>query len=48
MQHAPKKNPANEPLDSDVVEKLGKVFLMMSSPNDGDKLAALHALRPCT
>ena len=44
MQHAPKKNPANEPLDSDVVEKLGKMFLMMSSPNDGDKLAALHAL----
>lgn len=42
--NAPPKNPANEALDSDVVEKLGKVFLMISSPNDGDKLAAVHAL----
>jgi hypothetical protein len=41
---APRKNPANEPLDVEVVEKLGKVFLMLSSPNDGDKLAAVHAL----
>ena len=27
-----------------MVEKLGKVFLMISSPNDGDKLAVVHAL----
>jgi hypothetical protein len=40
----PKPNPACEPLDPDVVERLAKVFLIMSSPNDGDKLAAMHAL----
>ena len=44
MQQAPKRNPANEPLDPDVVERLVKVLLVMSSPNDGDKLAAMHAL----
>jgi hypothetical protein len=44
MQHAPKKNPANEPLDPEVAEKLGKMFLMLSSSNDGDKLAAINAL----
>jgi hypothetical protein len=43
MQQAPKRNPANEPLDPDVVERLGKMFLMMSSSNDGDKLAAVNA-----
>lgn len=42
--NAPPKNPAHERLDSDVVEKICKVFLIMSSPNDGDKLAAMHAL----
>jgi hypothetical protein len=42
--NAKPKNPANEPLDSDVVEKLCKIFLVMSSPNSGDKLAAIHAL----
>ena len=41
-QQAPKKNPANEPLDPDVVEKLGKVFLLISSPNDGEALTALR------
>jgi hypothetical protein len=44
MQHAAKKNPANEALDPDVVERLGKMFLMLSSSNDGDKLAAINAL----
>ena len=44
MHQAPKPNPANAPLDPDVVEKLGKMFLMMSSSNDGDKLAAINAL----
>jgi hypothetical protein len=44
MQHAPKKNPANEALDQDLAERLGKMFLMLSSPNDGDKLAAVNAL----
>jgi hypothetical protein len=43
VRPAPKKNPANEPLDPDVVDKLSKIFLVMSSPSDGDKLAALHA-----
>lgn len=43
MHQAP-KNPASTPLDPDVVEKLGKVFLLMSSANDGEKLAAVHAL----
>jgi hypothetical protein len=43
-QQAPKPNPANESLDPDVIERLGKMFLIMSSPNDGDKLAAMHAL----
>jgi hypothetical protein len=38
------KNPANEALDPDIVERLGKMFVMLSSPNDRDKLAALHAL----
>jgi hypothetical protein len=42
MQRAPKKNPASEPLDPDVVEKLGKVFLLISSPNDGEALTALR------
>ena len=42
MQQAPKRNPANEPLDPDVVEKLGKVFLLISSPNDGEALTALR------
>jgi hypothetical protein len=41
-QQAPKKNPANEPLDQDVVDKLGKVFLLISSPNDGEALTALR------
>jgi hypothetical protein len=40
-QQAPKQNPASAPLDPDVVEKLGKMFLMLSSSNDGDKLAAI-------
>lgn len=44
MGQAPERNPANEPLDPDVAERLGKMFLMLSSPNDGDKLAAMHAL----
>jgi hypothetical protein len=44
MPQAPRRNPANEPLDAEVIEKLGKVFLIMSSPKDGDKLAAMHAL----
>jgi hypothetical protein len=43
MHQAPKRIPANEPLDPDVVERLGKMFLMMSSSNDGDKLAAVNA-----
>jgi hypothetical protein len=43
-QQAPKPNPANESLDPDVIERLAKVFLIMSSSNDGDKLAAMHAL----
>ena len=38
------KNPANEALDQDVIERLNKMFLILSSPNDGDKLAAIHAL----
>jgi hypothetical protein len=38
------KNPAAEALDPDVVEKLGKIFLVMSSSIDGDKLVAMHAL----
>jgi hypothetical protein len=42
--NAKPKNPANEPVHPDVVEKLGKIFLVMSSPNNGDKLAAIHAL----
>ena len=41
-QQAPKKNPANEPLDPDVVEKLGKVFLLISSSSDGEALTALR------
>jgi hypothetical protein len=44
MHQAPKPNPANAPLDPDVVEKLSKMFLILSSPNDGDKLAAINAL----
>lgn len=42
MQQAPKRNPASDPLDPDVVEKLGKVFLLISSPNDGEALTALR------
>jgi hypothetical protein len=41
---SPPKNPANEALDPAVLERLCKVFLILSSPNDGDKLAAMHAL----
>jgi hypothetical protein len=41
---APPRNPANEALSADVLERLCKVFLILSSPNDGDKLAAMHAL----
>jgi hypothetical protein len=44
MHQAPKPNPASGPLDPDVIEKLGKVFLLLSSANDGEKLAAVHAL----
>jgi hypothetical protein len=44
MQHTAKRNPASEALDPDVVERLGKMFLMLSSNNDGDKLAAINAL----
>jgi hypothetical protein len=42
-QQAPKQSPASAPLDPDVVEKLGKVFLLLSSSSDGEKLAAMHA-----
>jgi hypothetical protein len=42
--NAKAENPAKEALDSDVVERICKVFLIMSSLNDGDKLAAMHAL----
>jgi hypothetical protein len=42
MQQAPKRNPANEPLDPDVVEKLGKMFLLITSPSDGEALTALR------
>jgi hypothetical protein len=38
------RNPASASLDPDVVEKLGKVFLLMGSSSDGEKLAAMHAL----
>jgi hypothetical protein len=38
------RNPANEALEPDVVEKLCKVFSLISSSNDGEKLAAVHAL----
>ena len=40
----PKPNPASAPLDPDVVERLGKVFLLLASSHDGEKLAAMHAL----
>jgi hypothetical protein len=43
-QQAPKQNPANEPLDAEVLERITKVFLLMSSSNEGEKLAAVHAL----
>jgi hypothetical protein len=43
-QQAPKRNPANEPLDAEVLERLGKVFLMMSSPHEPEKLNAMRAL----
>ena len=43
-QQAPKQNPASAPLESNVVERITKVFLLMSSSNDGEKLAAVHAL----
>jgi hypothetical protein len=43
-QQAPKKNPANEPLDVEVLDRITKVFLLMSSSSDGEKLAAMHAL----
>jgi hypothetical protein len=43
VQQAP-KNPSSAPLDPDVVERLGKVFLLMASSSDGEKLAAMHAL----
>jgi hypothetical protein len=41
--NAKPRNPANEALDPDVVEKLCKIFLVMSSPNDGDKVVAIKA-----
>jgi hypothetical protein len=41
---SPPKNPASEALDPEVVERICKVFLIMSSPVDGDKLAAMRAL----
>jgi hypothetical protein len=41
--NAKPKNPASEPLDPDVVEKLCKIFSVMSSPNDGDKVVAVNA-----
>jgi hypothetical protein len=39
-----KPNPSNEPLDPDVLEKLGKIFLMISSPNEREALTALRML----
>jgi hypothetical protein len=43
MPAAPKASLAATPLDPDVTDKLGKMFLMMSSPNHGEILAAVHA-----